>query len=106
MPKKPVGFQRRATTVLEMIPSDVEWLRKYASDQCEDAFTHLVRKHLGLGYGVATRVLGDRSLAEEVTQSAFLELARQAASLGDRTVGGGPEIVDEPGQEHASLDRH
>ncbi len=86
MPKKPVGIQRRATTVLEMMPCDVEWLRKYVSDQCEDAFAHLVRKHLGLVYGVATRVLRDRSLAEEVTQAAFLELARQAASLGDRTV--------------------
>ncbi len=62
--------------------NDAELLRRYAKDRTEDAFAELVRRHLSLVYFAALRrVGGDAPLAEEVAQSVFTALAREAAAL-------------------------
>ena len=61
--------------------SDGELLRAYALEGSEAAFTELVNRYVSLVHSVASRHLTDPSLAEEVTQSAFVLLARKAGSL-------------------------
>ncbi len=61
-----------------MPPSDVELLREYAHAGSEASFAELVRRHLDLVYAAAKRQLGSPALAEDVAQSVFLDLARQA----------------------------
>ena len=64
---------------------DVELLRSYVENGSESAFTELVQRHIALVYSVALRrVGGDSYLAEDVTQTVFHDLARKAATLGDR----------------------
>lgn len=45
-----------------------------------------MHRHLGLVYGVALRLVRDRAIAEEVTQSVFVELGQKAHKLGDGTI--------------------
>lgn len=61
--------------------SDLELLQTYARTQSHDAFAALVRRHLDLVYSAALRQVRQRQLAEEVAQSVFLDLARQAPRL-------------------------
>ncbi|HWA86415.1 MAG TPA: sigma-70 family RNA polymerase sigma factor [Opitutus sp.] len=64
---------------------DHELLRRYVEDHAEEAFTELVRRHLGLVYSTALRrVGGDAHLAEDVAQQVFSDLARKAAVLRSR----------------------
>lgn len=66
---------------------DSELLRRYARERSESAFTELVGRHAGLVYSAALRQLdGDAALAQEVSQSVFVDLARKAGSLADRPV--------------------
>lgn len=61
---------------------DVEEIRAYAERGCEEAFRRLVQRHVQLVYSVALRrVGGEHSLAEEISQMVFLDLARKAVSL-------------------------
>lgn len=69
---------------------DAGELRAYAERRCEDSFERLVRRYIHLLYSVALRrVGGERALAEEVSQSVFLDLARKAGSLPETVVLGG-----------------
>jgi RNA polymerase sigma factor (sigma-70 family) len=68
-----------------MMTEDMELLRQYARHHSEDAFATLVSRHINLVYSVALRQIHDASLAEEVTQAAFIILARKAGSLGPKT---------------------
>jgi len=69
---------------------DTELLRQYTETGSEDAFTELVRRHLPLVYSAALRqVRGDQSLAKDVAQTVFVDLARKAQSLAGRELLGG-----------------
>jgi len=69
-----------------MSDSDLELLARYSRQDGEDAFAELVRRHLGLVYSAALRQVRSPQLAEEVSQSVFTDLARNAARLKPNTV--------------------
>jgi len=69
-----------------MSDTDMELLARYTRQHAEDAFAELVRRHLGLVYSAALRQVRSPQLAEEVTQSAFIDLARSAVKLKPDTV--------------------
>src|ERR1051326_1778388 len=80
------GFPLCGCYRLRMTP-DHELLRRYAEIRSEEAFTELVQRHLGLVYSAALRqVNGDAHLAEDVAQTVFSDLARQARGLSRRAV--------------------
>jgi RNA polymerase sigma factor (sigma-70 family) len=72
--------------VCEMTANDLDLLRKFTRDQSQDAFTTIVRRHLDLVYCAALRQVRSPELAEEVAQSVFSDLARDAARLKPDTV--------------------
>src|SRR2546428_1071384 len=57
---------------------DYQWLRQFARQGDQQAFTALVRRHLDLVYATALRKLEDPGMAEEVAQTVFATLARKA----------------------------
>lgn len=64
---------------------DAELLRRYVRDHSEPAFAELVQRQAGLVYSAALRqVGGDMLLAQDVSQTVFIDLARKAAQLTDR----------------------
>jgi len=69
-----------------MSDTDMELLARYTRQHAEDDFAELVRRHLGLVYSAALRQVRSPQLAEEVTQSAFIDLARNAARLKPDTI--------------------
>ena len=61
---------------------DGQLLQQYTRERSETAFGELVTRHIDLVYSVALRVAGgDTHLAQDVTQTVFLDLARKAPSL-------------------------
>lgn len=69
-----------------MRETDLELLARYTRQNAEDAFAEIVRRHLDLVFSAALRQVRSPQLAEEVAQSAFTDLARQARSLAPDTV--------------------
>src|SRR5580698_9830962 len=69
-----------------MTANDLELLGQFASEQSQDAFTTLVNRHLGLVYCAALRQVRSPHLAEEVSQTVFTELARNAGRLRPDTI--------------------
>src|SRR5258706_5947057 len=65
---------------------DVQLLREYATRNSEAAFEHLVVRHINLVYSTALRQVRDPQLAQEVTQAAFILLARKARSIHEGTI--------------------
>ena len=61
--------------------SDQQLLRDYALRRSEAAFAELVRRHLDFVYSAALRMVRDGHLAEDVSQSVFMALARNAQQL-------------------------
>ncbi len=57
----------------------------YAEHRTESAFAELVRRHLDFVHSAALRMVCDPHLAEDVTQSVFVALAKNAARLTERT---------------------
>jgi RNA polymerase sigma factor (sigma-70 family) len=66
--------------------NDPELLEQYVRQKSEEAFTALVERHLNLVYSAALRQIRSRQLAEEVVQSVFMDLARQAQQLAPKTI--------------------
>lgn len=65
----------------------IELLRRYAAERSEVAFAALVQQHLSLVYHAALRrTNGDLHLAEDVAQTVFALLAREAITLQDHAV--------------------
>jgi RNA polymerase sigma factor (sigma-70 family) len=64
------------------LTASLKLLRDYADHGDEAAFRKLVEQYINLVYSVALRrVGGDASLAQDVTQAVFTDLARKAPSL-------------------------
>lgn len=62
--------------------SDQQLIEQFVRERSEFAFAELVRRHIDLVYAVARRMVnGDTHLAEDVTQSVFIDLARKAGNL-------------------------
>jgi RNA polymerase sigma factor (sigma-70 family) len=63
--------------------TDLDLLGQYAGQASEPAFAELVRRHVNLVYSAALRQVRSPQLAEEVAQSVFTDLARNAARLNN-----------------------
>jgi RNA polymerase sigma factor (sigma-70 family) len=61
--------------------SDLDLLGQFAREKSQDAFTALVSRHVNLVYSAALRQVRSPQLAEEIAQSVFADLARNACSL-------------------------
>src|ERR1044071_8306163 len=66
--------------------SDAQLLCAYAESRSEAAFSELVRRHVDFVYSAARRMVCDPHLAEDVTQSVFMALAKSAGQLANRPV--------------------
>ena len=64
-----------------MSDADLDLLRRFARDHAQDAFAELVQRHLNLVHSAALRQVRSPQLAEEVAQSVFCDLARNANKL-------------------------
>ncbi|MBK8001903.1 MAG: sigma-70 family RNA polymerase sigma factor [Verrucomicrobia bacterium] len=69
-----------------MSDTDLQLLDRYSRHRAEDAFTELVRRHLDLVHSAALRQVRSPQLAEEVAQTVFTDLARQARQLAPDTI--------------------
>lgn len=63
--------------------TDQQLLLDYSERRSEPAFAELVRRHVDLIYSAAFRMVRDTHLAEDVTQSVFMALAKSAPQLAD-----------------------
>lgn len=70
-------------------PSDHSLLRAFVEAGAEDAFSELVRRHVGMVHASALRQTGRADLAEEVVQAVFILLARKAATFDPDVLLGG-----------------
>jgi RNA polymerase sigma factor (sigma-70 family) len=69
-----------------MTANDLDLLGQFSRDHSQEAFTALVNRHLNLVYSAALRQVRSTQIAEEVSQTVFTTLARQAGSLQPRTI--------------------
>jgi len=72
--------------IIATMTTDLELLEQFNRDRSQDAFTALVNRHLNLVYSAARRQVRSPQLAEEVAQSVFADLARNAGQLKAGTI--------------------
>ncbi len=66
---------------------DFELLRRYVDQHDQQAFAQIVRRHVNAVFSAAARQVGERQLAEDITQAVFVVLARKSARLCRRNAG-------------------
>ena len=69
-----------------MTANDLDLLRQFTREHSQDAFTTLVQRHVNLVYSAAFRQVRSPQLAEEIAQSVFADLARDAGRLKPGTI--------------------
>lgn len=69
------------------MPPDLHLLQRYQSSADAHAFRELVQLHAGMVFATARRITRDASLAEDVAQETFLELARRPPAIRE-SIGG------------------
>src|SRR5882724_1266676 len=72
--------------ILLKMTSDLDLLRQFARENSQDAFSEIVRRHVNLVYSAALRQVRSPQLAEEIAQSVFADLARDANKLNPDTM--------------------
>src|ERR1035438_7058219 len=72
--------------ILVKMTSDLDLLGQFARGKSQDAFTALVNRHVNLVYSAALRQVRSPQLAEEIAQSVFADLARDAGKLKPDTI--------------------
>jgi hypothetical protein len=72
--------------LVNMTATDLDLLGQFTREQSQDAFTDLVSRHLNLVYSAALRQVRSPQLAEEVSQSVFTNLARNAVLVDHKFV--------------------
>ena len=72
--------------LLKMTANDLDLLGQYARRNSQEAFAEIVRRHLDLVYSAALRQIRSPQLAEEIAQSVFNDLARNAGKMKPGTV--------------------
>ena len=70
----------------QTMTSDLDLLQAYTRKNSEESFAALVNRHLNLVYSAALRQVRSPQLAEEVAQSVFTDLARNAGKLKPDTI--------------------
>src|SRR5580658_8132182 len=70
------------------MPTDTELLQDFIRQKSDQAFARIVARYSNLVYAAALRQVRDPGMAEDVTQSAFLVLARKAASVPEKRLAG------------------
>lgn len=69
----------------ERATSDEDLLRAFLSSADQDAITELLRRHESRVYGLAFRLLGNRSDALDATQEVFMTVVRKARTFQFRS---------------------
>ena len=64
-----------------MADTEVILLRRFAASRDAAAFAEITRRHAGLVYGAAWRVLADMDRAADVAQETFLQLTKDAGTI-------------------------
>jgi len=64
-----------------MAETEAVLLRRFARGGDAGAFAEIIRRHAGLVYGAALRVLADVDRASDVSQETFLQLTRDAGTV-------------------------
>lgn len=62
-------------------------LQRFQGRGDSEAFSEIVRRHVGMVYGVCVRLLEDKSDAADVTQETFFSLTRQAREVSGSVAG-------------------
>jgi RNA polymerase sigma factor (sigma-70 family) len=71
---------------MNMTANDHDLLGEFTREHAQDAFTALVDRHMNLVYSAALRQVRSPQLAEEVSQTVFTLLARNAPKLKSDTI--------------------
>jgi RNA polymerase sigma-70 factor (ECF subfamily) len=70
-----------------MAETEAVLLRRFARMGDAEAFAEITRRHAGLVYGAALRILADVDRASDVAQETFLQLTKDAATVTDSLPG-------------------